>query len=199
MSERSSYPTFDEFFERLEVRKVQTDLRDELRSRVTRERGSVHRVGSEATVVAVASRILPGDVPPKALAVFLDQTFDKQMGRSDEKRGLMPRAELVPTGFRLIDEEAIRRHGTPFAELAPDRQDTLLGESEKGSLKGPEGFDSAAWFNRVRESFLLAFGSDPRGMVQMGFPGPSYQPGHVWLDPGEVKARTARKRGYLEL
>jgi hypothetical protein len=33
----------------------------------------------------------------------------------------------------------------------------------------------------------------------MGYPGPSYKPGHVWLDRGEVQARTKRRRGYLEL
>jgi hypothetical protein len=35
--------------------------------------------------------------------------------------------------------------------------------------------------------------------VQMGFPGPSYKPGHVWLDRAETRARTQRKPGYLRL
>jgi hypothetical protein len=46
---------------------------------------------------------------------------------------------------------------------------------------------------------FLAYGSDPRGMVEMGFPGPSYQSGHLWLDEGEVAARAARRRGYRVL
>jgi len=35
--------------------------------------------------------------------------------------------------------------------------------------------------------------------VFMGYPGPSYKPGHVWLDEGEVAARAARRKGYLRL
>lgn len=49
---------------------------------------------------------------------------------------------------------------------------------------------------RLREKLLLGYGSDPRGMVEMGFPGPSYETGHVWLGPGEVRARTLRRPGY---
>jgi hypothetical protein len=33
-------------------------------------------------------------------------------------------------------------------------------------------------------------------MVEMGFPGPSYESGHVWLGPGEVRARALRRPGY---
>jgi hypothetical protein len=36
-------------------------------------------------------------------------------------------------------------------------------------------------------------------MVEMGFPGPSYRTGHVWLDEGEVAARAQRRRGYRVL
>jgi hypothetical protein len=193
------YPTLDEFWRRLELRETEADLRDELRTRTLRESRHVTRVGSEATVIAVAERILPGDVPPRALAVFLDESFDKQAGRSDEKSGSMPRGDLIPLGFRLLDEEAVRKSGRKFGELVPDQQDQLLSDAEEGKLKGPERFDSSVWFRRVRESIITAFGSDPRGMVQMGFPGPSYKPGHLWLDRPTTEARAARRSGYMKL
>jgi hypothetical protein len=193
------YPTLDEFFKRLDARDVEPDLREELARRLTREEGSVKRVGSESTVVAVAQRLLPGEVPAKALAVFLDDVFDKQLGRADDKDGLMPRGELIPSGFRVLDEEAQKRHGMPFSELSDEYQDQLLGEAERGHLAGPQGFESATWFMRTRGLLLLGYGSDPRGMVQMGFPGPSYKPGHIWLDQQEVMARVKRKAGYLKL
>lgn len=193
------YPTLDEFFLRLQARDVEPDLREEFARRLTREEGAVTRVGQEATVVAVAQRLLPSDVPAKALAVFLDEVFDKQLGRADDKDGLMARAELIPTGFRLLDEEAQRRHDKSFAELADAEQDRLLGEAERGNLKGPPKFESSTWFKRTRGFFILAYGSDPRGMVQMGFPGPSYETGHIWLDQQEIQARVQRKRGYLKL
>ncbi len=77
----------------------------------------------------------------------------------------------------------------------------VLGAAERGELElaGSETFDSSVWFKRTRGKFVLGYGSDPRGMVEMGFPGPSYRPGHIWLDRGEVQARTRRRRGYLQL
>jgi hypothetical protein len=193
------YPTLEEFWKRLEVRRVEPDLQKVLRERTKREQDGVSRVGASANVVAVVARLLPGNVPPEALASFLDEAFDKQLGRGDEQVGLLPRGELIPAGFEALEGESRSRHGKAFHELSAEQQDELLRAAEKGKLEGPEGFESSAWFNRTRDLLLLAFGSDPRGMVQMGFPGPSYMPGHIWLDGGEVQARADRKPGYLTL
>ena len=193
------YPTADEFWARLDEREVEPDLRDALRERQERERATVERVGDPALVEAVAARILPGDVPARALAVFLDQHFDRQLGRADDRAGMMPREELIPAGFRVLDQAARTRHARPFAELAVELQDALLRQAEDGALEGPARFDSAQWFKRVAQLLMLGFGSDPRGMVEMGFPGPPYKPGHIWLDRFEVQARAKRRRGYRVL
>ncbi|MDQ3991435.1 MAG: gluconate 2-dehydrogenase subunit 3 family protein, partial [Actinomycetota bacterium] len=144
-------------------------------------------------------RILPGAVPARALAVFLDEHFDRQLGRADERAGLMPRGDLIPAGFEVLDAAARTRHGRSFAELSGDAQVGLLHEAERGELAGPDRFDSSQWFKRVSQLLMLGYGSDPRGMIEMGFPGPSYRPGHVWLDRGEVLARAGRRRGYRTL
>lgn len=193
------FPTLDEFWRRLDRRGVEPDLRTSLRERTTREQGELTRVGREATVVAVAGRLLPGAVPARALAVFLDGRFDQQLCRGDDPAGAMPRAELLPAGFAALDAAAQARHGAAFAALDDERADALLAAAERDEVPGPPGFRSALWFGRVRDLLLLAFGSDPRGMVQMGFPGPSYRPGHVWLDLQETEAREQRKPGYLTL
>jgi len=36
-------------------------------------------------------------------------------------------------------------------------------------------------------------------MVQMGYPGPAFKPGHLWLSQGEIDGRLKRRPGYLEL
>lgn len=194
------YPTLEEFWKRLDARQVEPDLRQKLRERTQREQRPVTRVGEEATVVAVAARLVPSAaVPAKAMAAFLDETFDQQLGRADEQHGLMPRGELIPAGFRALDDASRQAYGKPFAELEDTQQDALLTKAEKGELPQPERFDFGVWFKRTREFLLLAYGSDPRGMVEMGFPGPSYKPGHIWLDAEEIAARAQRKPGYLEL
>ena len=192
--------TVEEFFHRLDRRGVEPDLRDEFRERIDREAHSVSRVGAPATVDAVCGRLVPSAaVPPRALSVFLDVVFDQQKGRGDEKAGVLPRERLIPVGFDVLDATSQRDHAASFAELDPATQDALLSRCERGELEGPEGFDAATWFTRVREFVLLGYGSDPRGMVEMGFPGPSYQTGHVWLSEQAVRARAERKPGYLQL
>jgi hypothetical protein len=189
------YPTLEEFWKRLEARDTEHDLRAKLDGRTRREERRTPRLGDArgAVAVAVAARLLPGSaVPPEALAAFLDETFDRQLGRGDEQAGVMPTAELIPAGLDLL---AAR----DFAALGPEQQDALLEQAERGKLQGGERFDSSAWFKRIRGKLLLGYGSDPRGMVEMGFPGPSYKPGHIWLDRGEVAARAKRKPGYLRL
>jgi hypothetical protein len=195
------YPTFDEFWQRLDAREVEPDLREQLRERTAREEQGTPRLGARrgAIAAAVAGRLLPGDVPPAALAAFLDWSYDRQLGRGDERAGSMPTPELIPAGLDVLDQEAQKRHDRGFVELDASNQDELLALAEKGELKRPEGFDSSVWFKRTRGKLFLGYGTDPRGMVQMGYPGPSYKPGHIWLDRGEVKARTNRQRGYLIL
>jgi hypothetical protein len=195
------YPTIDEFWRRLDVRDVEPDLREALRERTAREESGTPRLGPErgAVAAAVARRLLPGEVPDRALAAFLDWSYERQLGRGDEQQGTMPTPELIPAGLDVLEAEAHKRHGRGFAELGDAQQDELLRLAEKGELDGPERFDSTTWFKRTRGKLLLGFGTDPRGMVQMGYPGPSYKPGHIWLDRGEVNARAKRRRGYLEL
>lgn len=193
------YPTADEFWTRLEERDLEPDLRATLRERTQREAGTVEHLGDGRLVESVAERLLPGAVPPRALAVFLDQAFDQQLGRADDRAGLMPRGQLIPAGFRVLDEVAGQRHGRAFADLSAQDQDALLGEAEQGNLEGPERFDSTEWFKRVAQLLMLGYGSDPRGMIEMGYPGPPYKPGHIWLDGAEVEARAERRRGYRTL
>lgn len=191
--------SLEEFWEGLEAREVEPDLLGTLRERVERPTGRIERVGDEALVVAVAARLVPGAVPPGVLAEFLDAHFDEQLGRGDERVGVMPRAELIPAGLRVLDVEARNRHGSGFADLSGAEQDRLLTDAEEGRLNGPKGFDAAEWFRRVRDVFLLGYGSDPRGMVEMGFPGPSYRTGHVWLGVAEIMGRVRRTAGHDEL
>jgi hypothetical protein len=198
------FPTLDEFWSRLEVRKVERDLQKSLRERTRREELGTPKLGEErgAVAVAVARRLLPSEsVSPEALAAFLDWSFDRQLGRGDEQVGVLPTPDLIPAGLDALAQEARKRHGRAFEALSAEEQDALLAEAERGDLNlaDVEDFDSAVWFKRTRGKVLLGYGSDPRGMVEMGFPGPSYMLGHIWLDRMEVKARTVRRPGYLWL
>jgi hypothetical protein len=185
-----------EFWQRLDKRRLEPDLRRTLEERAARTSGEVHRVGDPATVTAFVETLLPGaEVPAAVIAQFLDANFDRQMGRGDERTGTLPRAELIPAGFAALDTVG----GRAFHALDPAAREQLLARAEGGDLAGPDGFDSAIWFRRTRDLVMLGFASDPRGMVQMGYPGPSYQPGYLWLGWGSPDARRKRRAGYQGL
>jgi hypothetical protein len=190
------YPTAEEFWKGLDKRGLEPDLREELARRAGRSTGEISRVGRKPTVIAVIERLMPGShVPTVVLGLFVDASFERPMGRGDERQGVMARSEHLPAGFRALDLAA----GGDFSSLPVPEQDGLLQKAERGELAGPPGFASDIWFKRLRDLVLLGFGSDPRGMIQMGYPGPPYKPGHLWLDSSGVKARLARRPGYLEL
>lgn len=191
--------SLDEFWSGLEARGVEPDLVERLRKRAEDPAEGIRRVGQGPLVIAVVARLLPGAVPAADLAAFLDAHFDAQLGRGDERVGTMPRGELIPAGFQLLEEEARRRHGSAYVDLAFEDQDRLLADAEAGRLQGPPRYDAAEWFKRVRDLLLLGYGADPRGMVEMGFPGPSYEKGHVWLGIAEIARRAARAPGYEAL
>ncbi len=187
------YPTLEEFWRRLDRREVEADLQAALRARAARVEAQVLRLGEPATVVAFVEHVLPGSaVPAEVIAGFIESAFDRPMGRGDERSGVLPRAELIPMGFRVLETAGER----PFAGLPREQQAAVLQRAERGQVAGPPGFDSGLWFRRTRDLALLGYTSDPRGMVQMGYPGPSYRPGYVWLAYGGPEARNRRKPGH---
>src|SRR4051812_15930252 len=127
------FPTEAEFWQRLDKRYVERDLRKTLEGRAADLEGPVSRLGRQETVFAFVERLLPGAaVPAWVVAKFIDEHLDEPMGRSDEKAALMPRAELAMTGFRQLDEAA----GGDFAKVASEQQRELLTRAEKGELAG---------------------------------------------------------------
>jgi hypothetical protein len=199
MPEAAGAVSLEEFWRGLEARGVEPDMIEALRARATGTTPPISRIGDEALVVAVAERLLPGAVPPGVLAAFLDARFDTQLGRGDERVGVLPRDRLIPAGFAALEGEARRRHDVGFVDIDGADQDRLLQDAEEGSIRAGEGVDLAEWFRRVRDVLVLGYGADPRGMVEMGFPGPSYATGHVWLGEHEVAKRADRAPGYETL
>src|SRR5918992_5003768 len=140
MPERAgAVSSLEEFWEGLAARGVEPDLERTLRERAARTTGPEGRAGPPELLEAVAERLVPGAVPASVLAAFLDEHFDRQLGRGDERVGVLPREELIPTGFAVLEDEARQRYHMAFSRLDVAQQEALLASAQRGEIEGPPG------------------------------------------------------------
>jgi len=152
-----------------------------------------------AFINAACDRLVPDDDNgPGAVALqvpaFIDRQMDDAFGHAarwymqgpfDEnaapEMGYQSRQtprELYRRGIAAADAECRKRHGQPFAQLQPDRQDALLADMAQSQAGRPEDrldrFFAFLWQN-VKEGYLadpIHGGNHNMGSWQMlGFPG----------------------------
>lgn len=149
-----------------------------------------------ATLNAVCARIMPqpADRPAVPLPAMVDHKMatDRKDGYRDAR--LPPMQEAWQRGLAALDVEAIARHGTRFAALAPAEQDALLTAAQKGELhdRAWDGMSSRLFFKeRLAQDILGAYYSHPTAWSEIGFGGPASPRGYVRMgfnrrDPWEA-------------
>lgn len=150
-----------------------------------------------AAEAAVARLIPADDAGPGAkeagVAVFIDLQLAGAWGAGDHLYRQTPflagtpqqgyqlaftPAEMFRLGFAKLDEAAREAHGTAFADLTPEQQETLLAEAEQGKLDFG-ALPSAVFFAALLDATMEGFFSDPIyggnrdkiGWKLVGFPG----------------------------
>lgn len=108
-----------------------------------------------ALVTAIGERILPRTDTPGATDVgvpaFIDLLYGEFMTGAER--------ELLTSGLAAVETAATSTHRTPFVNLDPERQDTLL----RGIAKAEEARD-AGFFRQMRAATVLGyFTSEPVG------------------------------------
>jgi gluconate 2-dehydrogenase gamma chain len=89
------------------------------------------------------------------------------------------RRDVYAAGLAAVDAHARSVHGRPFAELEPDRQDTIVTDLERGLVPGCAG-SSSDFFELVRTHTIEGLMCDPSwggnadliGWKLIGYPGP---------------------------
>lgn len=129
------------------------------------------------TVEAMTSRILPTDDAPGAVEAGCVNFIDKALGAEDEAALPAYRAAVAE-----LNRHCQQRFERPFADLSPERQDSVLRDLELGRVEGWQANDAApaAFFQTVRMHTILGFLLDPRyggnrdyaGWKTIGWPGP---------------------------
>ncbi|MFO0754698.1 MAG: gluconate 2-dehydrogenase subunit 3 family protein [Thermodesulfovibrionales bacterium] len=151
---------------------------------------------------AALARMIPqGPDENIDLAGFVDWAVGKPLGRGDRREGLPPEEVLFRRGIGGIQETSREMFRTDFTALSEDRQDEVLAALQEGSAKGEtwREIPSRQFFVKLLMKALTGYCSHPLAWMRMGFPGPSYPEGYVWIRQSEIRARRSHFPGWKTL
>ena len=135
-----------------------------------------------ATVSAACERILPRDEDPGATDLGCADYIDRALADADVV-ALWGRPILG--GLPVLDRQARKAHGQPFAGCLPEQQDALLRAWQKSTRTG-----EAAFFEVLHSLTLEGAFGDPSyggnrrgvGFLLVGFVPPPPMPGQALLE-----------------
>ncbi|MHB9028590.1 MAG: gluconate 2-dehydrogenase subunit 3 family protein, partial [Candidatus Latescibacterota bacterium] len=179
--------------------RTKTLLLERMETRFHRE-GLDHFSNEEAVLLdAVLSMLIPQKEDERIdLVGFLDWALDKPLGRGDRKAGMPPEDILFHRGLEGIRQTSQEMFGRRFEELEPEKQKTVLEMIQRGIAKGEawDSIPSPVFFTKLLSKALIGYCAHPFAWMRMGFPGPSYPEGYVWITQSEIKARRNHFPGW---
>ena len=109
------------------------------------------------TVAAVFERLFPATAgEPGATAIGVVAYLDRALAGADRDK-----ADDYRLGLAALDRAARERHGAPFADCAPERQDALLVDLEREGLNGFRVPPQRAFFDLLRAHLQEGLFADP--------------------------------------
>ncbi|HEY6346406.1 MAG TPA: gluconate 2-dehydrogenase subunit 3 family protein [Bryobacteraceae bacterium] len=124
------------------------------------------------TLEAFLDRLCPKDeLGPGAVEIGAQDYIEVQLGDY-----LAPEKQTFLDGLAAVDAYARQSHGSPLADLSPEKRDQVLTDIDSG--KAPQ--NARGFFNRARRLMLEGMFGDPHyggnknfaGWDLIGYPGP---------------------------
>jgi hypothetical protein len=174
-------------------------IEERMKSRFRRER--LERLApDEAEIMkAVLDRLIPQSEGERVdLVGFMDWAIGKPLGRGDRPEGIPAEEDLFRKGLAGVEETSQAVFGKRFVDLNGAEQDRILTAVQEGSAQGPvwEKIPSGYFFSRLLMKALTGYCAHPLVWLRMGFPGPSYPEGYVWITGMEIQQRRKRFPGW---
>ncbi|MCC6347423.1 MAG: gluconate 2-dehydrogenase subunit 3 family protein [Nitrospirales bacterium] len=132
------------------------------------------------------------------LVGFVDWAVGKPLGRGDRQEGLPSEEILFSKGIAGIQETAREMFKSDFTVLKEHERDEVLTTIQEGSAKGRtwEEIPSRQFFIKLLIKAVTGYCAHPFAWMRMGFPGPSYPEGYVWITRPEIRARRRHFPGW---
>lgn len=176
------------------VRRIEDRFRRTLLQHFSHDEGVLLKAALDRLIPQPAEEYLD-------LVGFIDWAVDKPLGRGDRQEGLPPEEVLFHAGLRGLQETAHAMFGADFTALGGEQQDAVLAALQEGSAKGGVWREIPAqqFFIKLLTKALTGYCAHPFSWLRMGFPGPSYPEGYVWIDEAGVSARRRHVPGWKTL
>lgn len=143
---------------------------------------------------AALGRLIPQSdrAEPVDTAARLDEQHFLGHGDGWRYADMPPHMESLELGLGLLEQGAFRCYDIAFAQLSPDRQDSLLGEVQRGEVRW-SALDSQRWFEELLTTAASAFVSHPATLAEIGFSGIHLGWERIGLNEGESWEPEARQ------
>ncbi|MBM3925670.1 MAG: gluconate 2-dehydrogenase subunit 3 family protein [SAR202 cluster bacterium] len=172
-------------------------IENRLKTNYSRPRLEQFSDDEATTLAAILQRLIPQDEGID-LVGFLDWAVGKPLGRGDRQPDMPDEPELFHQGLQGISQTAQAKFSKPFLQLSLDQQDEVLRSIQKGHAEGQvwQRIPSSAFFLRLYAKALMGYFAHPKAWMRIGFPGPAYPEGYLWLTAGQTKQRHRRQPGW---
>jgi len=154
-----------------------------------------------ALVRAMAERLIPQEIEtPVDLVSFFDWAALQPLGLGDRLAGQPDNAEMFHQAFLGVNQAAQAMFGgRNFTALGGEQQDAVLRAIQEGEPPGEvwRSINASRFFQEFYRRLLAGWLADPATWCEIGFPGPAYPEGYIWISCTRVRRRHQRKSGYL--
>lgn len=147
---------------------------------------------------AALNRLIPQKEEQVDLVGFLDWAIGRPLGRGDREEGLPPEQELLLKGISGIEETATAMFNHSFIGLREDEMDEVLRAIQEGRAEGNtwKEIPSQKFFIKLMVKALAGYCAHPSAWLRMGFYGPSYPEGYIWMSEKETLQREKHSPGW---
>ncbi len=178
-------------------------VEERLRTNYRRERYQFVTEGEAALLQAVLDRIIPQDEGEDKIDLvgFLDWAIPLPLGYGDRPERVPDDPTIFREGLRGVAQTARGMFaGRSFQQLSDGDKDRVLRAVQEGRAEGGvwQRIPGPVFFRKLMVKALNGYCAHPKVWARIGFYGPAYPEGYVWISRHEVEARRARKPGYID-
>jgi hypothetical protein len=133
---------------------------------------------------ALCERAIPQErEEPVPIAAVIDADVASGRGNGTRYADMPPTPDAWRRGLASLDAEALARHGSGFAAIAPSEQDAILRDAARDALTGPHWNLPPKRFvcDLALTSIVKIYYAHPAAMNEIGFGGPASPRGYVRL------------------